>query len=202
MKEKTLFECQNCGRQEPKWLGRCPDCGSWNSFDVVAQVKPSAGRDRRAAGVSIPLTAVETKEVNRLDPDMKVFGKPCPLLVPLVEEGRTADDPIVRAVVWEYLSEFEGLDLDTLILGCTHYPVIKDAVAQCMEEATIVDSASATAKAVADNYSDLLTAKEDPPSYTFYVSDNPDRFREIGKRMTGLPLDDVRLVDLSDIVTA
>ncbi len=143
------------------------------------------------------------KEINGLDPDMRIFSRACPLLVPLVEEGRTADDPIVRAVVWEYLSEFEGLDLDTLILGCTHYPVIKDAIAQCMSNVTIVDSASATAKAVSDNHADLLTNDEETsPARTFYVSDNPDRFREIGRRMTGLPLDDVRLVDLSDIVTA
>ena len=142
------------------------------------------------------------KEINGLDPDMRIFSRACPLLVPLVEEGRTADDPIVRAVAWEYLSEFEGLNLDTLILGCTHYPVIKDAIAQCMSGVTIVDSASATARAVSDNHADLLADDDDSsPAHTFYVSDNPDRFREIGRRMTGLPLDDVRLVDLSDIVT-
>ncbi len=141
------------------------------------------------------------KEVSRLDPEMRVFARACPLLVPLVEEGRTADDPIVRAVAWEYLSTFEGLDVDTLILGCTHYPVIKDAITQCMEDVTIVDSASATAKAVSDHHSDLLVKDGgDPPIYTFHVSDNPDRFRAIGRRMTGLPLDDVRLVDLSEIL--
>lgn len=177
-------------------------------IDVVRPGASQACSETKTGRIGLIATEATVKskayeeEARRLDPDMRIFARACPLLVPLVEEGRTAEDPIVRAVVWEYLSAFDDLDVDTLILGCTHYPVIKDAIAQCMSEVTIVDSASATAKTVADLHSDLLAGKkEDTPTYTFYVSDNPDRFRTIGRRMTGLPLDDVRLVDLSDIVT-
>ncbi len=208
-------------RSNPKLVVIACNTASANAMDrlkkefdcpIIDVVRPGASQacsETRTGRIGLIATEATVKskayeeEVGRLDPDMRIFARACPLLVPLVEEGRTADDPIVHAVVWEYLSEFKGLDLDTLILGCTHYPVIKDAITQCMAEVTIVDSASATAKAVSDHHSDLLAGKkEDAPTHTFYVSDNPDRFRAIGRRMTGLSLDDVRLVDLSDIVTA
>lgn len=208
-------------RSKPKLVVVACNTASANAMDrlqkefdcpIIDVVRPGAsqacsetktGRIGLIATEATVKSKAYEKEVNRLDSDMRVFSRACPLLVPLVEEGRTADDPIVHAVVWEYLSEFEGLDLDTLVLGCTHYPIIKDAIARCMNDVTIVDSASATAKAVSDHHADLLVGdEENSPTYTFYVSDNPDRFQEIGKRMTGLPLDDVRLVDLADIVTA
>lgn len=140
--------------------------------------------------------------VRRIDPEMSVFSKACPLFVPLVEEGRAADDPIVHAVAWEYLSVFNDLNVDTLILGCTHYPAIRKAIAECMPEAVIVDSASAAAKKISDLHPDLIETSDGLSVHTFYVSDNPERFRAIGRQMTGLSLEDVRLVDLSQITTA
>jgi DNA repair protein RadA/Sms len=68
-KPKTLFECAGCGHQEPKWLGRCPSCGKWNSFTEVAAAAPARGVAERAAGASlaIPLSSIETREGMRLD---------------------------------------------------------------------------------------------------------------------------------------
>ncbi len=141
------------------------------------------------------------RAVADINPDAKVFSIACPLLVPLVEEGRGSDDPIVNTAAREYLSQFGHSDIDTLILGCTHYPVIGDALAQCMPEVQMVDSASATARAVSERHADLLVSDgETEPKRAFHVSDNPERFRRIGEAMTGLELDDIKLVDLSDIV--
>lgn len=140
------------------------------------------------------------KAVHAIDTDIHVFPKACPLLVPLVEEGRAPDDPVVKAVAWEYLSAFDGLDIDTLILGCTHYPVIRSTISKLMPGVTVVDSASAAARAVENVIGRAHQQPDRNPTRTFYVSDNPERFRSTGKRITGLQLEDVRLVDLSDIV--
>ena len=70
MRPKTLFECTGCGHQEPKWLGRCPSCGKWNSFSEVAGAAlPARGSTDRAngKGLAIPLSSIETREGMRLD---------------------------------------------------------------------------------------------------------------------------------------
>jgi glutamate racemase len=182
---------------------------------IINVVGPGAARACSVTGSGrIGLIATEAtvkskayeRAVLEVAPDAKVFARPCPLFVPMVEEGRAGDDPIVRAVAWEYLSAFDDLNVDTLILGCTHYPVLKDAIAECMPGVQMVDSATATAAAISQSHEALLERGDGggegqmKPAHTFFVSDHPERFRAIGRRMTGLPLEDVRLVDLSDIV--
>jgi len=68
MRSKTLFECTGCGHQEPKWLGRCPSCGKWNSFTEVASAPlPARSAARDGKGTAIPLSSIETREGMRLD---------------------------------------------------------------------------------------------------------------------------------------
>jgi glutamate racemase len=116
-----------------------------------------------------------------------VIEKACPLLVPLVEEGRPPRDPIVRAVLAEYLAPLIEAGVGTVVLGCTHYPLMKDAIAEAMGLAvTLVDSA----EAVAEEVRYLLTTYNmlEPSGrgdLRLFVSDNPERFRAVGERFLG-----------------
>ncbi|HUU02801.1 MAG TPA: glutamate racemase [Myxococcota bacterium] len=137
--------------------------------------------------------------LRRCVPDLTVHQKPCPLFVPLAEEG-WSDDPVTYSVARTYLSEWAGGRMDTLILGCTHYPVLTPAIQAAVGSGiTLVDSASAVAKTVAAELSRMsLSAEpgETSPDHRYYVTDVPDRFREVGRVFLGYELGDVEQVDI------
>ena len=137
------------------------------------------------------------RAIHTLDPAIEVFGKACPLFVPLAEEGWTGG-PVPRAVADQYLSELRRAEIDTLVLGCTHYPLLKDAIAESVGDAiTLVDSAAATAH-VARETLDALGARVDDDreaSHAFLVSDSPDSFSEVGQAFLAQPVDQVEWVD-------
>jgi glutamate racemase len=125
---------------------------------------------------------------------LPVVQKACPLLVPLVEEGRTEEDPIVRMVLAEYLDPLRALSPSVLVLGCTHYPLLKSAIAAVLGDQTLlVDSAEQTAKYVARTLEGAGALSERTSAGTFkcYLSDNPNRFQTIGSRFLGQPITDV-----------
>jgi glutamate racemase len=136
--------------------------------------------------------------VRRKLADARVYAQPCPLFVPLVEEG-WAHHPAAALIAREYLEPLHAMDVDVLILGCTHYPLLKSLVQEVMGEAvTLVDSAHETALDVRA----LLTARSmlrdamAPPEYSFIASDAPLRFREVGQRFLGAIVQDVERVDV------
>ncbi len=101
--------------------------------------------------------------VRRLDPAIHLVGQACPLLVPLIEEGRPADHPIVRAVLADYLTPLRPLQLPVLILGCTHYPLLAEAIMRDLGPATaLVDSADETALVVAERLATMPTPQPGP----------------------------------------
>jgi glutamate racemase len=132
--------------------------------------------------------------------------KACPLLVPLVEEG-WVEHPVTEEVARIYLGEAFGdgfRDADALVLGCTHYPLLKallDRVAP--GHVSIVDSAESTARAVAGKLQKLLppTVGEErraAPRLKFFATDSVEKFRRLGERFLGHAIDDVRHVDLKE----
>jgi len=128
------------------------------------------------------------------DKNVRVVQRPCPLFVPMVEEGRTSDDPIVQAVAREYLAPLINLDPRVLVLGCTHYPLIKEAIGRVMGGSTLlVDSGEQTARMVADLLKQRgeLSESETPGTLSCYVSDNPQRFHTLGQRFLDEPIRDV-----------
>jgi len=131
-------------------------------------------------------SAAYTQALRRLTPAVEVYTRACPLLVPLAEEG-WVDGPIPLAVAETYLASLRRSGIDTLVLGCTHYPLLKAAIAQVMgAEVTLVDSAEETARGTAA----LLTARDlarrsGAGSTSFFVTDVPDRFIRIGQRFLG-----------------
>ncbi|MBD3235847.1 MAG: glutamate racemase [Candidatus Eisenbacteria bacterium] len=135
------------------------------------------------------------------DAGFEIVERPCPLFVPLAEEGWVAGE-VPRQIATRYLAPLRKAQIDTLILGCTHYPLLKEVIAEAAgATVTLVDSAEATAHETAT----LLEARAlRNPSATggscrVFVSDRPRRFSEIGAAFLGEPLTSVSLVDQSDL---
>jgi glutamate racemase len=123
-----------------------------------------------------------TRAIAALDRGATVFSRACPLFVPLVEEGRTAG-PIAAAVAREYLTSLLENEIDALILGCTHYPVLKGVIAEVAGAGvTLIDSAETMAGAARE----VLAARGEqrPPAEVlpprFYVTDVIDEFERVG----------------------
>jgi glutamate racemase len=120
-------------------------------------------------------------------PDISVTSIACPLLVPLIEEG-LFEDEVTDAVLRRYLSPLRDTEADTIVLGCTHYPLLAGAIAKALgPDVTLVDSAANCAAAVARRLAgeDLLTANGDG-SLELGFTDPPDRFLEVAGRALGL----------------
>ncbi len=141
--------------------------------------------------------------LQRRRPDVTVVSAACPLFVSLVEEG-WIDHDVTRQVAEQYLAPLREAQVDTLILGCTHYPLLKDVIGRVMgDEVTLIDSG----EAVAQEVETLLRERgmeapgaETPPAHEFFVSDQPERFHSEGRRFLGeRVLGRVEAVDQSDI---
>ena len=124
-------------------------------------------------------SGIYTQEIKKLRPDIEVTGKPCPLFVPLAEEGWT-DNEVSRQAAKRYLEELVATGIDSLVLGCTHYPLLKRCIGQTVGEAIkLVDPAKATARRVMAflKEHDLLNESEGVGEKQFYLSDSTDTFR-------------------------
>lgn len=138
------------------------------------------------------------REVRRILPDARVFAQPCPLFVPIVEEG-WADREATRLIAEEYLRPIREVDIDVLILGCTHYPLLRNVLQEILGPAIeLVDSAAETAVEVEKVLREMALLREDqsPPSHRFVVSDSPLRFREMSRHFMGEGID---LIDHFDL---
>lgn len=145
------------------------------------------------------LRALETR-------GLKAREKACPLLVPLVEEG-WVEHPVTEEVARIYLAEAFGngfADADALVLGCTHYPLLKGVLRRVAPgHMSIVDSAESTARVVAKRLQKLSPAAvaEDRralPRIKFFATDSVEKFRRLGERFLGRAIEDVRHVDLKE----
>lgn len=123
------------------------------------------------------------REIKQLRPDVEIFAQACPLFVPLVENGRfLPDDPVVQLVVEEYLEPIRAQQVDVLVLGCTHYPLLAQAVAAYMgPSVTLIDTGAASAGALCaylEEYQ-LLTARSEPGEHRFFASDSEEDFTRL-----------------------
>jgi glutamate racemase len=137
-----------------------------------------------------------TNAIRQLDSDIKVFGQPCPLFVPLAEEG-WIDHKATELIAKEYLFPLTLEKIDTLVLGCTHYPILRDVIGKVLHQSvTLIDSGEATAFVVKNMLSDmnLINASTLKPNLQFFVSDVPHKFSEIGERFLGTKLGKVQRV--------
>ena len=140
------------------------------------------------------------RAIGRLDRDIEVVETCCPLFVPLAEEGWT-DREVTLVIAHEYLTPLRDAAVDVLVLGCTHYPILKNTIARVFGPSVrLIDSAEETAREVGERLEGLDLARKDeaPPVHRFFVSDVPHRFREQAERFLGAPLPDVSVVTVDE----
>jgi glutamate racemase len=127
-----------------------------------------------------------THALKSADPAVEVYSRACPLFVPLVEEGWT-DNEVVEMTAKAYLGGFKQSGIDTLILGCTHYPLLKRSIRKFMGSGVrLVDSAEETAKEVeALLKGRSIVRKNGKGAHSFFVTDAPERFIKVGHRFLG-----------------
>jgi glutamate racemase len=197
------------------------------SRPVVGVIEPgvdAACRATRGGVVGIIGTAATIKSgaypraIAARRPGARVVARACPLFVPLAEEG-WVDNEVARATARAYLGDLRSAGLDTLVLGCTHYPLLKKVIGETLgPEVTLVDSAEATAAAArallaearllapgtaagdgASGTAGAPGAGDDPADADhFYVTDSSERFHEVGSRFLGRRLGRLELVDLME----
>lgn len=135
--------------------------------------------------------------IEALAPDIQVFTKACPLFVPLVEEGWT-DGAVAREVAKTYLAELMERGIDTLVLGCTHYPLLTEVIGEVMGDGVaLVDSAAATAAVVVETLDamGIRRARRAKGRVRYLVSDSPVSFATVGQRFLGHDIGKVEWVD-------
>jgi glutamate racemase len=176
---------------------------------VVGVIEPGARRAvevTRSGVVGVIGTAgtirssAYSRAIKRLNPTISVLAKPCPLFVPLAEEGWT-DNEIARLTAHQYLDELRQAGVDSLVLGCTHYPLLKKIIAEAMgPQVALVDSAEETARTVATILQEkkLLRPAAEQGNHHYYVTDVPAGFIRVGNRFLGGKLGDVYQVSLDD----
>ena len=145
-------------------------------------------------------SGIHESYLKRLDPEITVIGKACPLFVPLVEEG-WLHDPVTVEVASRYLQELKDEQVDTLILGCTHYPLIRSTIQEVMgEKVRLVNPAYETALELKSLLTkmDLLSTGEQQAEfpYRFYVSDLADEFKEFANSILPYDVTMTRKIDI------
>ena len=131
--------------------------------------------------------------IRRAREGAEVIARACPLFVPLAEEGWTdPEDEVVRGVVRRYLAPLAEARVDTLVLGCTHYPLLETAIGRELPGVSLVDSARAVAAEIRERLSD----GEGSGAHRFFVTDAPERFLAVAGRFLGRPVESAEHVDV------
>ncbi len=135
--------------------------------------------------------------IKNLDDTIEVIQKACPMLVTLAEEGWT-DNEIAKQTIQVYLSGLESSGIDSLILGCTHYPLFKPCIREILahQNIIIIDSALSIAEAASQELTNLDLKNEQGGSFNCFVSDRPQRFQELAERFLGRKLENVKIITL------
>jgi len=170
----------------------------------------AAGTDERATiGVIATEATVRSQAyqnaIRRRRRLVHLLVQPTPLLVPMIEEGRTGDDPVVELALRQYLQPMLARGINTLVLGCTHYPLLTPAIQRIVgPNVKVIDSARKCAHDIARRLddADLLAScaddsamqKIDAKRLSIYVTDDPDRFQRLAPRFLGFEVDAPTLV--------
>jgi glutamate racemase len=173
-----------------------------------AEAASSATKNRKVVVIGTEATVSSHAYRKALEErGLQAREKACPLLVPLVEEG-WVEHSVTEQVARIYLGEAfaDGFhDADTMVLGCTHYPLLKPLLRRVApDHVSIVDSAESTARAVSAHFQELLPdsnsveERRSAPRLKFFATDSTEKFRRLGQRFLGLPIENVEHVDLKE----
>ena len=141
-----------------------------------------------------------TSYIKKKKPDVEVIERACPLFVPLVEEGLWRD-PVTDEIARRYLAELIDIDIDTLVLGCTHYPLIRETIGRIMgERVTLVNPAYEVAKTLKQMLAqrDMAASEDHTARYEYYVSDMADQFLSFADKVLPCRVDQVQPVDIEN----
>lgn len=171
---------------------------------VLGVVEPGARAAVRASGgghIGIVGTSGTIRSgayehaIRAIDPSIRVTARACPLFVPLVEEG-WVEHPVTQAVAREYLQPLLDAGIDTLVLGCTHYPLIKSLLCRLVgADVRLIDSAAETAAELGSvlRAEGLEAPEGQAPSHRFVASDDPLQFLQLGQRFLGDAIEGVEI---------
>jgi glutamate racemase len=137
--------------------------------------------------------------IKKIDSSVNVYSQPCSLFVQLAEDGWT-ENKIAELTAREYLGNLTKCNIDTLILGCTHYPILKKTISKVVgKKVTLIDSGEETAKEVKKVLTEknLLNTQKKKGIHKFFVTDFPNNFKQISERFLGRNIRDVKKVKLS-----
>jgi len=171
-------------------------------IDPGAKKAVSVTKSGKIGVIGTPSTinsSAYTKAIHNLDSGIQVFTRACPLFVPLADEGRTEGE-IVERIAEEYLNPIKESGIDVLVLGCTHYPLLKNTLQKVMgDDITLVDSAEETAKQIKSVLiqKDLLNDENRESEREFYLTDVSDTFLSIAGRFLGEKIDKIEMVDIT-----
>ena len=144
-----------------------------------------------------------SKEIKKMNDKAVVFEKPCPLFVPLAEEGWIKHKATYE-IAEEYLKELRENKIDTLVLGCTHYPILSEVIQEVIGlKVALIDSGVASSELIKDELEkfNLLSDSEKTGSQEYYVSDIPAKFKEVAELFLGRAIDHVHKVDLEVLIS-
>lgn len=170
-------------------------------IDAGARMAADKTNSRQVGVIGTPATInsnAYARAIHRYDPRVRIYSQACPLFVPLVEEG-WLDHPVTKLTAQAYLKPILAEHIDTLVLGCTHYPLLKPLFERLLgPQIRLVDSAEAMASITADLLvrKNLVNPVQSRPDYRFFVTDVPYRFQTIGERFLGRTLPQAALVKL------
>jgi glutamate racemase len=179
---------------------------------VLGVIEPGASAARRASKTGDVLVIATDATVRSQAytsacraQGLRALEKACPLLVPLVEEGWT-NHPVTEEIIDIYLNELRaeawahGLNPDTLVLGCTHYPLLRPLIERAVRPGVkVIDSAEATAQVAAQIFNGRASApasEEEETKIRFFATDSVEKFERLGSRFLGRPVGKVELLDL------
>lgn len=166
-----------------------------------ARAAAAATRNRKIGVIGTDATVRSNAypaAIRGFDQTIEVFSLPCPLFVPLVEEGWT-EGAVAELTAETYLREIREKGIDTLVLGCTHYPLLKGVLSQIMGPGvTLIDSAIETAASIQSALAehDMLNAVPTEGIRQFYVTDSPEKFVRVGERFLGSSISFIQKIEL------
>ncbi len=157
--------------------------------------------DQKEIGVIGTLATIKSgaylRSIESVNPQVKVIQQACPLLVPLAEEGWTENEVAIQTLK-TYLEPFRSTGIQSIILGCTHYPLFKKQITEVLHKPGIhvIDSAQAIAETTRNKLTQMKALNEDGGRFECFVTDRPQRFQELAERFLGRELEHIHIVHL------
>jgi glutamate racemase len=138
--------------------------------------------------------------VNRIDSSIEIYSKACPLFVPLAEEGQEWwENDIAVRIAEEYLTPMKKIGVDTVVMGCTHYPLLQNTISKVMgDNVKLVSSALEMAKVVSKTISEnnIMRDEQLKPVYRYYTSDSVEKFEPLCSSILGMKITSAERVDI------